>query len=108
MLDANTLSFSPENLYFGGKRLVFPDGLAELDFVEPPIPPSRNDRYHQVSEGESLDALAAEYYANQVPNPSRYWHAIAFANQIENPMQLQALVGQVIVIPDILLYNQNR
>jgi hypothetical protein len=45
--------------------------------------PANNDIYHLVSEYETLDTLAFNYYGN-----SKYWWVIAHANNILNPFDL--------------------
>jgi hypothetical protein len=60
------------------------------------------DRSHIVSMDEPLDLIAYKYYNGKVENPERYWWLIAEVNQIDNPLDLSALIGTSITIPDVL------
>lgn len=62
-----------------------------------------DDKYHTVTTTDRIDLLAFKYYRNKVKDPSKYWWMIADANvEIQEPLDLSALVGKKILIPDVL------
>lgn len=74
--------------------------LLDLDF-------SQDGQYHTVKQNDRLDVLAYTYYDDLVERGARYWWVIADANNILNPLDLSELVGQEILIPDILKVRLN-
>ncbi len=60
------------------------------------------DRTYTLSKGDELDLIVYQYYKGKVENPERYWWLIAEVNQIENPLDISALVGTTLTIPDVL------
>lgn len=98
----STIELSESNLYSDGQIYVFSTGDARL--VRKPLEyqPSDGDAYYPVKIGDTLTRIAYDYYKYYVDQASRYWHVIADANKILNPLDLSQWVGKEIVIPDIL------
>lgn len=96
---------SESNLYAGGSIYNYADGTAEL--VRPEINYERisEDKAYKVKENETLRHIAFHSYKDIVPRADRWWHIIAIANQIENPLDLSEYVGEYIIIPDIIKWK---
>ena len=96
------LNIRVNNLYVNGRVTYFPEtGEALLSRDIQIFTPSNGDRYHTMKEDERLELLAWQYYRHEVPDPSKYWWAIADANNIYNVFELDEYVGKEILIPDI-------
>ncbi len=95
------LRLEEHNLYASGEITVFEEGNQILERTPLELDTTQEGQYHVLRRGEDLDALAYRYYGDLVERPSRWWWAIADANNILNPLDLDALVGQELVIPDI-------
>lgn len=91
------------NLYRNGVLIEF-EGTDEVllsrDLLD--IEGTLQDSYHTVLESDRLDLIAYKYYKNKVSDSSKYWWVIADANAIYNPLDLSELVGEEILIPNIL------
>lgn len=97
-----SLDLRRNNLYANGSAIYFPKTKEYLLVREIlTFTPSTGDKYHIVTDGERLDLLAWRFYKDEVPDPSKYWWAIADANNIYNPFDLSEWVGKNILIPDI-------
>ena len=64
--------------------------------------PKESDKYHVVKASDELTKLAGIYYGRSIQNSGKYWWVIADTNNIQNPLDLTALVGTEIVIPNLL------
>lgn len=114
MTDQATLSraskLDPSNPYAGGTVYVFADGTAKLKAKEFTYSGGPGDRYHTVKAGETLDMLAHRYYQAEVPDAERWHWLIRRANGIRRSVDLSALVGEEIIIPNVgnfkLRYNR--
>jgi hypothetical protein len=96
------LDISSNNLYYNGRVIYFPATQEALLVREiQTFTPSPGDKYYTLKENERLDLLAYRFYKDEVPDPSKYWWAIADANRIYNPFDLADFVGKDILIPDI-------
>lgn len=84
----------PSNPYVNGFVYQFTNGDTRL-LKDPLIyQPSSGDKYHTITEDETLSSLAYEYYGD-----SKYYHIIAEVNNITFPLDLT--IGTVIIIPDL-------
>lgn len=59
------------------------------------------DKYHTVTNSDSLLLIAHNSYKNTMEDASKLWWIIADANQIHNPMDLTDLLGKEVIIPNI-------
>ena len=90
------------SVYRNGDVALFSDneGLLIRDTVN--FVGATEDVYHTVKTLDRIDLLAYNYYKNRIEDASKFWWVIADANNIENPLDLTSLVGQNILIPNIL------
>lgn len=90
-----------DNPYNRGTEIDFSDNeplLKPSNWVSIPAP---DDNYHQVTDYDTLDTLAFEFYGN-----SKYFWILAIANNMINPFGL--IAGTSIRIPNINTFrNQN-
>ncbi len=93
------------NLYANGRILVFADGSQKLRRDRITYVPAEPDDYHTVKIDDSLTKIAYDFYKDKVELPSHFWWIIADANKIRNPLDLSAMVGIEIVIPNILNFQ---
>lgn len=91
------------DLYSNGEVESYPNG--ERYLVREPIEyeGSDKDKYHTVKETDTITYIAWLFYKDHVDDASKYWWAIADVNEIFNPLDLSDLIGEEILIPDILL-----
>lgn len=89
------------NLYQNGELVTFSDNSQALFRKIIEIPTTVEDRYHGLAKEESLDFLAWLYYQDEVEDPSKFWWAIADANDIIDPFDLDSYIGTEIRIPSI-------
>lgn len=106
----NTASVTPivlpvSNMYANGRMIVFSDGSARLVRDRVTYDPAEPDDYYTVKYGDRLTSIAYRFYRDKVLLPSHYWWIIADANKIRNPLDLSALIGKEIVIPNILNFK---
>ena len=106
-MNKQVISLKESNLYAAGKLVITPNGnyLERDKYV---YRASLNDRLHVVKAGELIDSLAAKYYSNLVDEADRYWWLIADANKVQDPLNLDLLIGKTLVIPDIFLARLER
>lgn len=101
LLNGKPLELPDDNLYVNGRVVYYAaDAQEALERVPLSLPPNDRDRYHVVRAFDRIDRVAELYYAAFAPRPWQYWFLIADANGIENPLDLPALVGKEIRIPD--------
>lgn len=96
------LILSSDSLYRNGEVIEFENGeqLLLRDTVE--HIPQPKDIHHSYREGELLDSIAWKRYKGQVDNSERYWWAIADANEIQEPLNLDDYpYATTFIIPDI-------
>jgi len=93
------------NLFSNGSILVYENNTSELNRVPVSYRQSRGDQFHTVKRGETLDLIAYNFYRKLVEKPEWWWWVIADANEIENPLFLDDLIGQEILIPDIVTFQ---
>lgn len=72
--------------------IQFKEGDLGLFSTNMVIQYSSEDKYHVVTEYDTLIDLATRYYGTP-----EYWHVIAIANSIIDPFFLS--IGQVLIIP---------
>lgn len=96
------LTLTGNNVYRNGKALRFDNGENLLVRQPLAIQGSEEDNYYTVKEGDSLLLIAYNHYRSRVKSGERYWWIIADANNIENPLDIEHLVGQEILVPNIL------
>ena len=85
-----------DNLYANGFSIDLTQGRKLLKRNKIKYTPSAiNDRSHRLVEGDTLWSLADRFYQN-----SKLYHIIADVNNIENPLDITALVGTELIIPD--------
>jgi|GEM_PF-2356772 hypothetical protein len=70
------------------------------------VTPKIGDRWHVITSGDRLDLLAYNYYKNYVADSTRLWWILADANKINNPFNLETLVGNYFLIPDYYRVQQ--
>lgn len=95
------LKLPDNNLYQKGIVVTFADGSQLLQREELVYGATMKDTYHTVVEGNTLDGLAEKFYSNFVNDPSKYWFLIADVNNIQNPLDIDYLLGITILIPNI-------
>lgn len=64
------------------------------------IYPSVNDRWHIVTEGDKIDALAWRYYKAFVKDADKLGWILADANNVSKPFDLSIYAGRFFLIPD--------
>jgi nucleoid-associated protein YgaU len=99
------LQLSDIDLYSDGFIINLPDGTQIIKRNKIPYTPNATrDRIHTITRGDRLDSITYKYYGN-----SKWWFLIADANEdIENPLDLSALVGKDIIIPDFDVIKSQR
>jgi len=105
IVTTNAIQLPVSNLFANGQMIVFADGTGKLVRTKSVYVPSEPDDYHSVKYGDRLTSIAFKFYRNKVQLASHYWWVIADANNIKNPLDLTALVGKEIVIPNILNFK---
>lgn len=100
-ISQSTIELSESNPYANGQIYVFSTGDARLVRIPLDYKPTDGDAYYPVKIGDTLTRIAYDYYKYYVAHAQRYWHVIADANKIRNPLDISSLVGKEIVIPDI-------
>ena len=93
---------SQDNPYADGIVFEYEDGSQELERNAYNYAISGLEKIHTVSEGETLEGIAYQYYRKMVNNPGRYVVLLAEVNQIDNPLNLSDLTGTQLIIPDVL------
>lgn len=96
------IRLKPNNLYRNATVVTDSTGDQTLVRSQISVEPSATNQYHIVSQFDRLDKLAYRYYKDVVEDSSKFWWVIADANNIENPLFLEPVVGKRIIIPDIL------
>lgn len=96
------LELPRNNLYAAGYIVALQDNEGLLLRKPLELKGSEQDVYYTVKQGDMLDAIAWKQYANVVEDASKYWWVIADANSIQNPLDIEYLIGQNILIPNIL------
>lgn len=94
-------SVRENNLYVNGRIIDLGSGESELVRDVIAYQANQDDEYYTVKQDDEITRIAYEKYKDFVPDASKYWWAIADANNIENPMDLSDLVSQEILIPNI-------
>lgn len=88
------------NLYSNGYLTTLDDGAVVLERTPLRIVPKEQDRWHFVESEDMLDELAQRYYSNIVEDAAKLWWLIADANGIDNPLDLDSVIGSLILIPE--------
>jgi hypothetical protein len=88
------------NLYANG-TLVATDGTVSLERRTLRITPQEGDAWHIVQDADMLDALAERYYGGIALDASKYWWILADANGIANPLDIDHIVGSMLLVPDL-------
>ena len=101
--NVNNLVAYDYDLYYNGRVSSFADGDSVLERDLIAYPSKQPDLYHKVNTNDTMSYLAYKYYSPVTKHPSRYWKYIADANNILNPLDLSALVGTNIIIPNFQL-----
>lgn len=100
------LSLREYDIFQNGEIVSFPNGEKELTrgfitYIE-----NIEDKYHQVVKGETLTQIAYAEYIGIVERPQFYYWVIAEANGVDNPLDVDYLVGQSILIPSLDEYKR--
>lgn len=103
--DIQPIELRVSNLYANGRILVFSDGTQKLRRDRVEYVATEPDDYYTVKIDDSITKIAYDFYKDKVELPSHFWWIIADANKIRNPLDLSALVGEEIVIPNILNFQ---
>jgi len=93
------------DLYANGYIEEFADGEKYLERDEIVYSGEDSDRFHTVKETDTLTRIAYKYYKDIMQTPQQYWHIIADANDIVNPLDLAEYIGQDLIIPDPVLFQ---
>jgi len=64
---------------------------------------SASDSHHTVKQGDLLTTIAYKKYKTVVSDPAKYWWIIADVNHIDNPLDIDHLIGTDILIPDLVI-----
>ena len=101
------LLLQESNLYVDGFIEEYPDGTRELNRELIDYLPHVSDKLYRVLPTETLTTIAYKVYGGVVRKGSEqdYWHVLAQANSIDNPLVLSEVVGTDIIIPDILRWK---
>ena len=101
-MGAETVKVREDNLYSNGKVIVFDsdERILTRDVID--YTPKETYRFHLLKSSDELTKLAGTFYGGFVINPGKYWWVIADANNINNHLDLETLVGTEIIIPDLL------
>lgn len=100
--------FNSSNPYFEGTPLMITsDGSLMLFQNGFKWIPQTSDRIHLVKLGDTCERLARQYYSKYKKNSHEYYWLIERANEdkILNTFHLDHLVGEQVLIPDILLLD---
>lgn len=97
-----SLQLKESNLYARGTVDEYPDGTLELNRPDINYEPQPSDRLYRVMPTDTLPRIAHEQYQGQVRDPHEYWHVLSQANGIENPLDLSELVGEDMIVPDVI------
>jgi hypothetical protein len=91
------------NVFVGGYVINF-EADGEQALARIPLEPKaiETDAYYTVKEEDEIDGIAYEVYKDTVEDASKYWWAIADANEIHEPYDLEAYIGKDLIIPNIL------
>ena len=90
------------NLYRNGEIIAFDNGELALTRSQLEIEGTLQDEYYTVLAKDELTLIAYNKYNKFVEDASKFWWVIADANSINNPLDLSDLVGQEILIPNII------
>lgn len=96
--------------YFYGRALL----TAGQPYLEPEenaynADGDRESRLYLVVDGDTLESIAFKVYgARRNGVLSQYYHAIGWANEIDDPFDLSQRVGQHITIPSIAQFEATR
>ncbi len=93
------------NPYAGGSIIIFDDGTQILEAQPKRVIKNPKFRTHLVVEGDELTVLAYRYYGNLVTDAGKYWKVIAEENNLEKAHILEEMIGETILIPDILQWK---
>ena len=97
------LQLRDNNLYANGKVLLLSGGEQLLERDPLVYDGSITDKHHTVMDGDALTNIAYKYYAPISNDPAKYWWIIADVNSIDDPLDIQDLIGEDILIPDLLI-----
>ena len=84
-----------DNPYSIGYVINYEDGTNSLERFRIKYTKSVGDRFHIVTEADSMWSLAYDYYGN-----SKYYWVIQDVNDLENAWSL--VVGDAVIIPDLV------
>ncbi len=93
------------NPYAGGTITVSDDGTQILEAQPKRVIKNPKFQEHLVIEGDELTVLAYRYYGNLVPDAGKYWKVIAEENNLEKAHSLEEMIGETILIPNILQWK---
>lgn len=98
------ISLDPSDLYSNGSQIVFTSGEGKLLRNKVDYIGKEGDSYYTVKYEDTITSIAYKHYKSKVDRPSRYWHIIADANNIQNPLDLSSLISKKILIPDVISF----
>lgn len=90
-----------KDIYSSGYLVKFTEGDIALLRKAITLDSSIDDNYHVIKQGDSLNSIAFDYYAD-----SKFWFIIADVNGIQNPFEIT--IGQSLVIPNQSRFNYGR
>lgn len=88
------LELTEDDMYSDGTIVQFDDGTMILQRELEIYVKQSGDDYVQITEGETIDSLAAAYYQT-----NKKWYKIADANEIFNPFDVPG--GTSLIIPTL-------
>lgn len=89
---------------YNGLIRVLEDSTEELERTTVAYTLNEKDKPYIIQKEDSLEKIAYQFYKTLSPTPERFWFYIADVNaeKINNPLDLSDLLGQTIIIPDLL------
>lgn len=77
-----------------GDKLYY--DLTDTIYFDKSVLDSSNSTSHTIIQNDNLYVISREYY-----NTTKLWWLIASINEIDNPFDLQKMVGDAIIIPSM-------
>lgn len=97
---STTITVSANNLYANGRIFEFENGEILLVRDKVRYTGGVDDEWETLRSGDRLELIAWRYYKDKVSNPERLWWIIADVNNVFNPFDLSAHVGNDLLIPN--------
>lgn len=102
---ADEIKISESDLYANGIILTFPNGDQFLERNVQEFVPEEPVDYHTLGMDEDLDLVAWDFYNTKVQDSSKYWHVLADANQVDDPLDIADRIGSDLIVPNIINFK---